>query len=85
MKKIKNETLVNKLRAYIKGNFKSKMAYAKFHGVDYNNLNSILRGARPINQTYAATIGDGNIYVRDDETLIKFRVYKDEVRGKRET
>lgn len=78
MKKIKNEQMVNKLRAYIADNFKSKMAYARHHGVDYNNLNSILRGDRPVTQTYAATISDGNIYVREDETLVRFKVFKDE-------
>ena len=80
MKKIKNEQMVANLRAYIADNFKSKMAYARHHGVDYNNLNSILRGDRPVTQTYAATINDGNIYVREDETLIKFKVYKDDKR-----
>jgi hypothetical protein len=69
-----------KLKAYITDNFKSKMAYARHYGVDYNNLLAIFKdkNPRPVTQAYAATIKDGNIYVREDETLIKFKVYKDE-------
>jgi len=80
MDTITNEEMLNKLKVYIADNFKSKMAYAKHHGVDYNNLISILNGKRPVTQTYAATIGDGNIYVRKDEvtTFVRFKVYKDE-------
>ena len=78
MKTITNDRMKEKLKAYIADNFKSKMAYARHHGVDYNNLNSILRGDRPVTQTYAATISDGNIYIREDETLVRFKVFKDE-------
>ena len=78
MKKINRESMRIRLKQYIDGNFKSVKKYCDKYGFHPQGVHRVLRGERPVTQTYAATIQDGYIYTREDETLIKFKVCKDE-------